>query len=63
MGFVLTKIVFKNCIFVTDVKPKKKRADRYDTKLAVNASFEDVINISAEPYTPKPEPVKPPKKK
>ena len=46
-------------------KAKKKRASKYDTKLAINASFEDVIKLSAEPYTPapKPKPVKPPKKK
>ena len=27
-------------------KPKKKRAAKYDTKLAINASFEQVIQAS-----------------
>ena len=33
-------------------KAKKKRADKYDDKVAINCSFEDVIKISAN-YTPK----------
>ncbi len=32
-------------------KPKKKRASKYDEKLAINGSFEDVIKISTD-YTP-----------
>jgi hypothetical protein len=46
-------------------KAKKKRASKYDTKLSINASFDEIIKISAEPYTPatKQKPVKPPKKK
>jgi hypothetical protein len=44
-------------------KAKKKRASKYDEKLAINASFEDVIKVSATPYKPGPKPVKPPKKK
>ena len=42
-------------------KAKKKRADKYDNKLAINGSFEDVIKVSVTPGKPKP--VKPPKKK
>jgi len=30
---------------------KKKRSDKYDEKLAINGSFEDVIKISTN-YTP-----------
>jgi hypothetical protein len=43
-------------------KAKKKRASKYDTKLAINATFEEIIKVSATPYTPKPKPVKPKKK-
>ncbi len=32
-------------------KTKKKRAEKYDEKLAINGSFEDVIKVSAN-YTP-----------
>ena len=32
-------------------KEKKKRATKYDEKLAINASFDDIIKLSAEPYT------------
>ena len=32
-------------------KPKKKRASKYDEKLAINGNFEDVIKISTK-YTP-----------
>jgi len=32
-------------------KAKKKRADKYDTKLAINGSFADVIKVSVN-YTP-----------
>lgn len=44
-------------------KAKKKRADKYDSKLAINGSFEDVIKVmvSSNP-APKPKPVKPKKK-
>jgi len=30
-------------------KTKKKRADKYDTKLAINGSFDDVIKVSVTP--------------
>jgi hypothetical protein len=33
-------------------KPKKKRASKYDEKLAIKGSFEDVIKVSTN-YTPK----------
>lgn len=32
-------------------KPKKKRASKYDEKVAINGSFEDVIKVSTY-YTP-----------
>ena len=40
-------------------KAKKKRADKYDDKLAINGSFADVIKVSV---TPKPEDKLEPKK-
>ena len=43
-------------------KAKKKRASKYDEKLAINASFEDVIKLSAQP-SPQPQPKPKPKKK
>ena len=43
-------------------KEKKKRATKYDEKLAINGSFEEVIKLSATPYKPKKE-KKPVKKK
>ena len=42
-------------------KAKKKRADKYDEKLAINGSFEDVIKVSVKPAT-QPKPIKPKKK-
>jgi hypothetical protein len=30
-------------------KAKKKRADKYDTKLAINGSFEEVIKVMVTP--------------
>ena len=41
-------------------RTKKKRADKYDEKLAINGSFENVIKVSVTP-APKPKP-NPPKK-
>jgi hypothetical protein len=38
-------------------KAKKKRADKYDTKLSIEGSFEDVIRVSVQPSKPK-EPTK-----
>jgi hypothetical protein len=35
-------------------KEKKKRATEYDEKLAINASFDDIIKLSAEPYIQSP---------
>ena len=45
-------------------KAQKKRADKYDSKLAINGSFEDVIKVmvTGNP-APKPKPVKPKKNK
>jgi hypothetical protein len=44
-------------------KQKKKRASKYDTKVAINGSFEDVIKLSvAANLAPKPK-VKKEKKK
>ena len=36
-------------------KAKKKRAEKYDAKLAINGSFEDVIKVSVA-GNPKPKP-------
>ena len=46
-------------------KAKKKRGDKYDGKLTINGSFEDVIKVSVTTGNPVPDPkpVKPPKKK
>jgi hypothetical protein len=46
-------------------KAKKKRADKYDSKLAINGSFEDVIKVMVTPGNPAPapKPVKPKKNK
>jgi hypothetical protein len=44
-------------------KEKKKRATKYDEKLAINASFDDIIKLSATPYTPAPKKEKKPAKK
>jgi hypothetical protein len=56
--------VQKRCNFIFMTKEKKKRATEYDEKLAINASFEDIIKLSAKPYKPVPEkPVKSNKKK
>jgi hypothetical protein len=30
-------------------KKPKKRADKYDTKLAINGTFEDVMKVSVKP--------------
>jgi hypothetical protein len=44
-------------------KAKKKRADKYEDKLAIKGSFEDVIKVSMTGNpAPKPKPVKPQKK-
>ncbi len=46
-------------------KAKKKRANKYDNKLAITGSFEDVIKVSVTPGKPAtaPKTVKAPKKK
>jgi hypothetical protein len=44
-------------------KAKKKRASKYDTKLAINASFDEIIKVSVTPYTPSPKKIDKPKKK
>jgi hypothetical protein len=43
-------------------KEKKKRADKYDEKLAINGSFEEVIKVMVTP-TPAPKKVDKSKKK
>ena len=35
---------------------KKKRAEKYDKKLAIKGSFEDVIKVSVKPNQKKTEP-------
>ncbi|HSZ34976.1 MAG TPA: hypothetical protein VK772_16785 [Puia sp.] len=42
------------------VNAKKKRADKYDTKLAINGSFEDVIKVMVAPTKQEPEKEKSP---
>jgi hypothetical protein len=44
-------------------KAKKKRADKYDNKLAINGSFEDVIKAMFTPTKQEPKKVDKPKKK
>lgn len=44
-------------------KAKKKRVDKYDTKLSINGSFEDVIKVMVTPSKPEPEKADKPKKK
>jgi hypothetical protein len=44
-------------------KPKKKRSSKYDEKLAINGTFEEVIKISANYTPPKKEKKKSAKKK
>jgi hypothetical protein len=45
-------------------KSKKKRAKKYEDKLAINGSFEDVIKVSVQPQEKQKEtPKKPTKKK
>jgi hypothetical protein len=51
------------CKFVIMAKAKKKRADKYDTKLAINGSFEDVIKVMVTPTKQEPKKVDKPKKK
>jgi len=37
-------------------KEKKKRSDKYEEKLSIDGTFEDVIKVSVKPYTmPEPE--------
>jgi hypothetical protein len=36
----------KSCKFATMAKPKKKRAEKYNEKLSINGTFEDVIKLS-----------------
>lgn len=43
-------------------KAKKLRAEKYDEKLSIDGSFEDVIKVSVIPM-PKPKPPKEPTKK
>jgi hypothetical protein len=44
-------------------KPKKKRASKYDEKLAIDGSFADVIKVSVNYTPPKKEKKKAAKKK
>jgi hypothetical protein len=62
MGISFSKVQ-KRCNFIFMAKEKKKRATKYDEKLAINASFDDIKKLSATPYTPKPKKVDKPKKK
>jgi hypothetical protein len=43
-------------------KSPKKRASKYDKKLAINGSFEDVIKVSVQPNKPTEKPKKQAKK-
>jgi hypothetical protein len=62
MGISFSKVL-KRRNFINMPKPKKKRADKYDTKLAIEGSFEDVIRVSVTPGKPEPKKVDKPKKK
>jgi hypothetical protein len=62
MGISFSKVQ-KRCNFIFMAKEKKKRATKYDEKLDINASFDDIIKLSAEPYTPAPKKEKKPAKK
>jgi hypothetical protein len=42
---------------------KKKRANKYDEKQYINASFDEIIKVSATPYTLSPKKVDKPSKK
>jgi len=53
----------KRCNFIFMAKEKKKRADKYDTKLAINGSFEDVIKVMVTPMPAPKKEIKPVKKK
>jgi hypothetical protein len=44
-------------------KKKKKRAIKYNEKLAINESFEDVIKVMVTPTKQEPKKVNKPKKK
>jgi hypothetical protein len=46
--------VQKRCNFVIMAKAKKKRASKYDEKLAINGSFEDVIKVMVTPTKQEP---------
>ena len=48
------------CSMAKQEKPKKERAKKYDEKLAIDGTFEDVIKVSLN-YTP-PDKEKPKKK-
>jgi hypothetical protein len=61
-GFPFSKVQ-KRCNFIFMAKAKKKRADKYDTKLAINGSFEDVIKVMVTPSKQEPKKVDKPKKK
>jgi hypothetical protein len=52
MGISFSKVQ-KRCNFVSMAKANKKRASKYDEKLAINASFDEIIKVSATPYKPK----------
>ena len=63
-GVCYYKGSFKICKFVIMAKVKKKRASKYDEKLAINGTFDEVIKVSATPYKPVPKKqAKPVKKK
>jgi hypothetical protein len=44
-------------------KAKKKRADKYDSKLAITGSFDDVIKVSVTPQKQEPKKADKPQKK
>jgi hypothetical protein len=61
-GFPFSKVL-KRSTFICMAKEKKKRADKYDTKLAINGSFEDVIKVMVTPTPAPPKEIKSVKKK
>ena len=64
MFFLTVSSSIKNCKFVTMAKAKKPRAEKYDTKLAINGTFDAVIKASVIPMPKKEDkPKDKPKKK
>jgi hypothetical protein len=44
-------LFLNNCIFIIMAKAKKTRSDKYDEKLAIDGTFDELIKVSVN-YTP-----------